>query len=132
MKSISLLTLVASVALAASAGHALAGGDAAEGEKIFAKCKACHQVGETAKNAVGPNLNGVAGRKAGSAEGYNYSEAMKGSGLTWDEATFKEFIKNPKAKVAGTKMVFQGLAAEKAADDVWAYLSSFGADGKKK
>ena len=70
MKSISLLTLVASVALAASAGNALAG-DAAAGEKTFAKCKACHQIGETAKNAVGPNLNGVAGRKAGSAEGYN-------------------------------------------------------------
>jgi cytochrome c len=131
MKSISLLTFVASVALAASAGNALAG-DAAAGATVFAKCKACHQVGETAKNAVGPNLNGVAGRKSGSAEGYNYSEAMKGSGLTWDEATFKEFIKNPKGKVAGTKMVFQGLASEKDADDVWAYLSSFGADGKKK
>ena len=131
MKSISLLTFAVSVALAASAGNALAG-DAAAGEKVFAKCKACHQIGETAKNAVGPNLNGVAGRKAGSAEGYNYSEAMKGSGLTWDEATFKEFIKNPKAKVAGTKMVFQGLAADKDGDDVWAYLSSFAADGKKK
>ena len=130
MKSISLLTFVASVALAAPAGHALAG-DAAAGATVFAKCKACHQVGETAKNAVGPNLNGVAGRKAGSAEGYNYSEAMKGSGLTWDEATFKEFIKNPKGKVAGTKMVFQGLAADKDGDDVWAYLSSFSADGKK-
>ena len=131
MKSISLLTFAVSVALAASAGNALAG-DAAAGEKVFAKCKACHQVGEAAKNAVGPNLNGISGRKAGAAEGYNYSEPMKGSGLTWDEATFKEFIKNPKAKVAGTKMVFQGLAAEKDADDVWAYLSSFGADGKKK
>ena len=130
MKSISLLTFVASVALAASAGHSLAG-DAASGEKVFAKCKACHQVGETAKNAVGPNLNGVSSRKSGSADGYNYSEAMKGSGLTWDEATFKEFIKNPKAKVAGTKMVFQGLAADKDGDDVWAYLSSFSADGKK-
>ena len=130
MKSISLLTFVASVALAASAGHALAG-DAALGEKVFAKCKACHQVGEAAKNAVGPNLNGISGRKAGAAEGYNYSEPMKGSGLTWDEATFKEFIKNPKGKVAGTKMVFQGLAADKDGDDVWAYLSSFSADGKK-
>jgi cytochrome c len=130
MKSISLLTFVASVALAASAGNALAG-DAAAGEKVFAKCKACHQVGEAAKNAVGPNLNGISGRKAGAADGYNYSEAMKGSGLTWDEATFKEFIKNPKAKVAGTKMVFQGLAADKDGDDVWAYLSSLAADGKK-
>ena len=130
MKTISLLTFVASVALAVSAGNALAG-DAASGEKVFAKCKACHQVGEAAKNAVGPNLNGISGRKAGAADGYNYSEAMKGSGLTWDEATFKEFIKNPKAKVAGTKMVFQGLAADKDGDDVWAYLSSFAADGKK-
>lgn len=130
MKSISLLTFAVSVALAASAGNALAG-DAAAGEKVFAKCKACHQVGEAAKNAVGPNLNGISGRKAGAAEGYNYSEPMKGSGLTWDEATFKEFIKNPKGKVAGTKMVFQGLVADKDGDDVWAYLSSFSADGKK-
>ena len=130
MKSISLLTFAVSVALAASAGNAL-GGDAAAGEKVFAMCKACHQVGEAAKYAVGPNLNGISGRKAGAAEGYNYSEPMKGSGLTWDEATFKEFIKNPKGKVAGTKMVFQGLAADKDGDDVWAYLSSFSADGKK-
>jgi cytochrome c len=130
MKPISLLTIAASVAFAVSAGNAFAG-DAASGEKVFAKCKACHQVGETAKNAVGPHLNGLNGRKAGSVDGYNYSEAMKGSGLTWDEATFKEYIKNPKAKVVGTKMIFQGLAAEKDADDVWAYLASFAADGKK-
>jgi cytochrome c len=130
MKPISLLTIAATVAFAVSTGSALAG-DAAAGEKVFAKCKACHQVGETAKNAVAPQLNGINGRKAGSADGYNYSEAMKGSGITWDEASFKEFIKNPKAKVAGTKMIFQGLASEKDADDVWAYLSSFSADGKK-
>ena len=130
MKPISLLTIAATVAFAVSTGSALAG-DAAAGEKVFAKCKACHQVGETAKNAVAPQLNGINGRKAGSADGYNYSEAMKGSGITWDEASFKEFIKNPKAKVAGTKMIFQGLASEKDSDDVWAYLSSFSADGKK-
>lgn len=130
MKPISLLTIAATVAFAVSTGSALAG-DAAAGEKVFAKCKACHQVGETAKNAVAPQLNGINGRKAGSADGYNYSEAMKGSGITWDEASFKEFIKNPKGKVAGTKMIYQGLASEKDADDVWAYLSSFSADGKK-
>jgi cytochrome c len=132
MKTISLLTFAASVAFAASAGQAFAAGDAAAGEKVFAKCKACHQIGEGAKNAVAPELNGVDGRKAGTVEGYNYSEAMKGSGITWDGASFKEFIKNPKAKVPGTKMIFQGLASEGDQDNVWAYLSQFGADGKKK
>jgi cytochrome c len=131
MKTISLLTFVASVAFAASAGQAFAAGDAAAGEKVFAKCKACHQVGEGAKNAVAPELNGLSGRKAGSVEGYNYSDPMKNSGITWDEASFKEFIKNPKAKVPGTKMIFQGLASEGDQDNVWAYLSQYKADGKK-
>lgn len=131
MKTISLLTFAASVAFAASAGQAFAAGDAAAGEKVFAKCKACHQIGEGAKNAVAPQLNGLSGRKAGAADGYNYSEAMKNSGITWDEASFKEFIKNPKAKVPGTKMIFQGLAADADQDNVWAYLAQFKADGKK-
>lgn len=132
MKPISLLTFAASVAFAAFAGQALAAGDPAAGEKVFAKCKACHQVGEGAKNAVAPHLNGVDGRKAGSVEGYNYSEPAKTSGITWDEASFKEFIKNPKAKIPGTKMVFQGLASDKDQEDVWAYVVQFSADGKKK
>lgn len=131
MKTISLLTFAASVAFAASAGTAFAAGDAAAGEKVFAKCKACHQIGEGAKNAVAPELNGLNGRKAGSVEGYNYSDPMKASGITWDEASFKEFIKNPKAKVPGTKMIFQGLASEGDQDNVWAYLSQYKADGKK-
>ncbi|HXY58381.1 MAG TPA: cytochrome c-554 [Methylocystis sp.] len=132
MKSVSLLTLAAGVAFAAFSGQALAAGDAAAGEKVFAKCKACHQVGEGAKNAIAPELNGIDGRKAAAAEGYNYSEAMKNSGITWDEASFGEYIKNPKAKVPGTKMVFQGLPSDADAANVWAYLASFGADGKKK
>ena len=99
---------------------------------MFNKCKACHQVGETAKNAVAPELNGIDGRKSASAEGYNYSEPFKALGITWDEAQFKEFIKNPKAKVPGTKMIFPGLASENDQANVWAYLSQFGADGKKK
>ena len=81
--------------------------DAASGEKIFVQCKACHQIGENAKNAVGPVLNGLFGRKAGTIEGYSYSPANKNSGITWDEATFREYIKDPKAKVPGTKMTFQ-------------------------
>jgi len=102
------------------------------GRKGLRKCKACHQVGETAKNAIAPELNGIDGRAAGASAGYNYSDAMKGSGITWDAASFKEFIKNPKAKIPGTKMVFQGLPSDTDEDNVWAYLSGFGADGKKK
>lgn len=105
--------------------------DAAAGEKIFLKCKACHQIGEGAKNAVGPVLNGVVGRHSGSVEGYNYSEANKNSGLTWDEATLKEYLKNPKAKVPGTKMIFPGLPNDADIDNVVAYLKQFDATGKK-
>ena len=121
---------IAVVALAASVGAAAAQ-DAAAGEKVFAKCKICHQVGEGAKNGVGPVLNGVVGRKAGSEEGYNYSTANKSSGLTWDDATLKQYLKNPRAMVPGTKMIFPGISNEKDIDDVIAYLKQFGPDGKK-
>ena len=121
---------IAMAALAASGGAAAAQ-DAAAGEKVFAKCKICHQVGETAKNGVGPVLNGVVGRKAGSEEGYNYSTANKSSGLTWDEATLKQYLKNPRAMVPGTKMIFPGISNEKDIDDVIVYLKQFGPDGKK-
>jgi len=121
---------IAVVALAASVGAAAAQ-DAAAGEKVFAKCKICHQVGEGAKNGVGPVLNGVVGRKAGSEEGYNYSTANKSSGLTWDDATLKQYLKNPRAMVPGTKMIFPGISNEKEIDDVIAYLKQFGPDGKK-
>ena len=105
--------------------------DAAAGEKIFAQCKACHQVGEGAKNAVGPHLNGVIGRVAGSLPDYTYSPAMKSSGLTWDEATFTDYIKNPRAKVPGTKMVYAGLKDEQRIKDLIGYLTQFDATGKK-
>lgn len=106
--------------------------DAAAGEKVYAACKACHQIGETAKNGVGPELNGVIGRKAGSVAGYNYSAANKNSGLTWDEATFREYIKDPKAKVPGTKMIYAGLKDQKKTDDLVAFLKQFDASGKKQ
>lgn len=115
----------------AGAGQAQAQ-DAAAGEKVFAVCKACHQVGETAKNSVGPELNGLIGRHSGSVAGYSYSPANKNSGLTWDEATFREYIKDPKAKVPGTKMVYAGLKDEKKINDLIAYLKQFDASGKKK
>ncbi len=107
--------------------------DAAAGETIFnQKCKVCHQIGENAKSLVGPPLSGVIGRKTGSYPGYNYSDANKNSGLTWDEATFKEYITNPREKIPGTKMVFPGLPREADRDNLFAYLSQFDADGKKK
>ena len=105
--------------------------DAAAGEKIFLQCRACHQIGENAKNAVGPVLNGIFGRKAGMIEGYSYSSANKSSGITWDEATFREYIKDPRAKIPGTKMTFPGVKDPKQIDDLVAYLKQFDATGKK-
>ena len=105
--------------------------DSAAGEKSFNKCRACHQVGETAKNTVGPVLNGLFGRKSGTIEGYNYSEANKNSGITWDDTVFADYIKDPKAKIPGTKMVFAGIKSEQEVKDLTAFLKQFGKDGKK-
>lgn len=77
-------------------------------------------------------LNGLDGRKSGSAEGFNYSDANKNSGITWNEAVFNEYITDPKKKIPGTKMVFAGLPSEKERNDLWAYVSQFKADGSKK
>jgi cytochrome c len=120
------------VLLASTSGIAYAAGDPAEGEKVFAKCKICHQIGEGAKNAVGPELNGLIGRHSGSAAGYNYSDANKNSGITWDEAVFKEYITNPRAKIPNTKMVFAGISNENERANLWAYLKQYDASGKKK
>ena len=97
--------------------------DADAGKNSFNKCLACHAIGEDAKNKVGPELNGLDGRKSGTAPDYNYSEANKNSGITWNEANFKEYIKDPKAKVPGTKMFFAGIKNEKEVNDLWAYIS---------
>jgi cytochrome c len=121
---------VAGAALVASMG-ASAAQDAAAGEKVFVKCKVCHQIGEGAKNFVGPVLNGVVGRPAGTYPDYHYSDANKNSGITWDEATLKEYLKDPKAKVPGTKMVFPGLPSDEDIANVISYLKQFGPDGKK-
>ena len=122
--------LLAAAIIAVGPGAALAQ-DAAAGEKIFAQCRACHQVGPTAKNAVGPVLNGLFGRKAGTIEGYTYSEPNKNSGITWDEATFADYIKDPRAKIPGTKMVYPGLKDEQRIKDLIAYLKQFDAKGNK-
>jgi cytochrome c len=127
------LTLSALVIIASSAAiPAALAQDAAAGKTSFNKCMACHAIGEDAKNKVGPELNGLNGRKSGTAAGYNYSDANKNSGITWNEAEFKDYIKDPKAKIPGTKMAFAGIKNEKEASDLWAYISQFDKDGKTK
>ncbi|WP_293867337.1 cytochrome c family protein [uncultured Alsobacter sp.] len=116
--------IVAGTVILATASGASAQ-DAAAGEKVFTVCRACHQVGDTAKNGVGPVLNGLFGRKAGSVAGYSYSTANKESGLSWDEATFADYIKDPKAKVPGTKMIYPGLKDEQKIKDLIGYLHQF-------
>jgi cytochrome c len=123
--------LLAAAVTAVSSGLASAQ-DLAAGANSFKKCLACHSVGETAKNSVGPVLNGLDGRASGSVSGYNYSDANKKSGITWNEATFLDYIKDPRAKIPGTKMIFPGIKNETEAKDLWAHLKQFGADGKKK
>jgi cytochrome c len=125
--------VLASAALAtfAMAGQAAAQ-DVAAGERSWNKCRACHQIGETAKNGVGPLMNGIIGRKSGSVAGYNYTDANKNSGLTWTPEVFAEYIKNPRAKIPGTKMAFAGISNEQEIKDLTAFLAQFGDDGKKK
>src|SRR5262247_2447272 len=120
--------MLASLLVVASAGSALAQQDAA-----FRKwCLPCHDAGADAKIKLGPPLNGIEGRKAGTFEGFNYSDALKAFGVTWNEAQFKEFIGGPMQKVPGTRMAFAGVKDPKEVNDLWAYVSQFKADGKPK
>jgi cytochrome c len=130
MNRLTLSALVV-VASAATISSALAQ-DVAAGKTSFNKCLPCHSIGEGAKNKVGPQLNGIDGRHSGTAPDYNYSDANKNSGIIWGKEQFLEYIKDPKAKIPGTKMTFAGIKNEKEANDLWAYLSSFDKDGKQK
>ena len=123
--------VIAIIALAASTATTMAQ-DAAAGEQVFRRlCSPCHDV-EEAKIKLGPPLSGIDGRKSGSVDGYSYSEANKNSGITWSKDQFLDYIKDPKAKIPGTKMVFAGIKNEKEANDLWTYVSSFDKDGKAK
>ncbi|MER8955431.1 cytochrome c family protein [Mesorhizobium sp. M0833] len=100
---------------------------AAAGEKVFAKCKVCH-VADKDQNKVGPSLNGVIGRTAGTHPGFSYSKAMTEagkSGVKWDEATLTNYLRDPKAMVKGTKMAFVGLKKDEDIANVIAYLKQF-------
>ncbi len=130
MKTLTFSALVA-LSITAAASSAMAQ-DAAAGKTSFNKCLACHAIGEGAKNKVGPELNGLDGRHSGTAPDYNYSDANKNSGITWNEENFKKYIKDPKAMIPGTKMAFAGVKNEKEVNDLWAYVSQFDKDGKIK
>lgn len=126
MKKLALAVLMAAVAT----GSALAQ-DVAAGEKLFAKCAACHAVGEGAKAKVGPALNGLEGRKSGTG-GFAFSDAHRNAGIVWSGAEFADYIKDPKAKIPGTRMYFAGLKDEHEIADLWAYLKQYDPAGKTK
>ncbi len=108
---------------------AQAEGDPAAGAKIFPRlCGGCHQGGESARSGVGPQLNGIIGRAAGTSANYVYSDAMKNSGITWDRATLKAYLEDPKGVVPGTRMIFWGLSDEEKLENLLAYLQKFSAE----
>ena len=126
MKS-NVIAALAAVLFAGSGIGAVAQ-DAENGESVFRQCRACHQIGEGAKNLVGPQLNGIIGRKAGTVEGFNYSQANKDAGakgLVWTEEVLVKYLENPLKFMEGTKMAYAGLRDEDARKDVIAYLKKF-------
>jgi len=126
------MCVLAATLVIASTGTSLAQ-DAAAGETAFRRwCLPCHDAGEGAKVKLGPPLNGLDGRAAGTIPGYNYSDANKNSGITWNTSSFAEYIKNPMQRIPGTRMAFAGVKDDKEVGDLWAYLKQFDQDGKKK
>jgi len=106
--------------------------DSAAGAISFGRCLGCHAIGVGAKNRIGPQLNGIEGRKCGNVEGYSYSAANKDCAFSWNEAVFAEYIRDPKAKIPGTKKSISGIRDETEARNLWAYLRQFGPDGRPK
>jgi|GEM_PF-87745 len=128
------ITIAVGVLLSASAFPATEARPAGHGEPgaiVFKKCMACHQVGEGAQNGIGPVLNGVVGRPAGTYPGYNYSAATKNAGLVWDEPTLARYLRAPRSLIPGTRMAFPGLTKDQEIMDVIAYLEQFSAEGKQ-
>jgi cytochrome c len=124
--------VIAGIALAASTATSVAQ-DAGAGEQVYKRfCFACHDTGEAAKTKLGPVLNGIEGRQAGTIEGFSYSNANKSSGIVWSTETFAKYIRAPMQEMPGTKMAFAGIKNDKDIADLWSYLAQFGPDGKKK
>ena len=126
MRYIAALTTFAMMAGTAATISATPPGDAANGAVIFKKCASCHSVDPSGKNGLGPNLRGVAGRKAGMVAGFTYSPALKASGLVWNDQTLARFLAAPRQAVPGTRMIFIGLPRPEDQADVIAYLKQSG------
>ena len=106
--------------------------DAAAGQISFSRCVGCHSIGVDARNKAGPQLNGLEGRKCGSVEGYVYSNANKDCAFTWSEANFVDYIRDPRAKIPGTKKSISGIRDQTEAKNLWAYLRQYDPDGRMK
>jgi cytochrome c len=124
--------LLAAALVIASTGTGLAQ-DAGAGQAVFKRlCFPCHDAGPGAKVKLGPPLNGLDGRQAGTIPGFNYSEANKTSGITWSDASFAEYIKNPMQRMPGTRMAFAGVRDDKDIANLWAFLKQFNEKGETK
>jgi len=114
-------TVLLAVFLAAVAAGARAA-DVKQGEAVFARCKMCHTVAAGGETMLGPNLHGLFGRKAGSVPDYDYSTAMRHSGIVWDDQTLAQYLRNPSAFVPGNRMGFPGIKNEEDLDSLLLYL----------
>jgi cytochrome c len=117
--SIAACSLIAAGILATPA---LAAGDPVQGKAVFARCAICHNVEKDGGNGVGPNLFGIAGRKAATVEGFNYSGPMKASGIVWTDDNLEKWVAGPAKMMPGTKMAFAGITSKGQIADVIAYL----------
>jgi len=127
MKRVWIAAMIASCGLGSAAAQ-----DIHAGEILFKKCLPCHAVGEGARNKFGPSLNGLAGRRIGTAPGYRFSDRYKDSEIVWDEAVFSTYVVDPKSVISNSKMTFVGIRSQKDARDLWAYVSSFDENGRRK
>lgn len=117
------LTLTLAAAAFALPAHAQMGGDAEKGKSVFRQCTVCHSA-KPEENRVGPSLAGVFDRKAGEAPGFNYSKAMKDSGIVWNEKNLSEYLEHPQQTVKGTRMAFPGIKNPSDRSDIVAYLKT--------
>ncbi len=116
-----LLACLAAAGMAMSASAAYAQGDPAQGQRAFNKCRTCHEL-DRELNKIGPHLVGVFGREAGAVEDFNYSDALKESGVVWDDETIAEYVRNPRDFIPGNRMAFAGIRNDQEIEDLLAYL----------
>jgi cytochrome c len=127
-----LAKITAGVMLSIGFANAALAQDVTAGSTVFHQCAICHSIGPNAANKIGPELDGLDGRHSASVAKFNYSDAIKKSGIVWNEQTFKQFIAAPQKMIPGTRMPFAGLKDPKQINDIWAYLAQYNADGSVK